>query len=84
MGKDGGLVCSLHFPQVGVSCPFNRVRIGNIKDIPQPKPGTGIVQQRDALSAAVDPPVHLAVPQFQLRTGGCTGALGVDQEIFLE
>ena len=84
MGKNGGLVRFLHFPQVGVSCPFNRVRIGNIKDIPQPKPGTGIVQQRDALSAAVDPPVHLAVPQFQLRTGGCTGALGVDQEIFLE
>ena len=84
MGKNGGLVRFLHFPQVGVSCPFNRVCIGNIKDIPQPQSWAGIVQQRDALSAAVDPAVHLAVPQFQLRTGGCTGALGVDQEIFLE
>ena len=84
VGKNGGPVRLPHFPQVGVSCPFDRMGIGNVKDIPKLQPWSGIVQQRNALSAAVDPAVHLAVPQFQLRTGGCTGALGVDQKIFLE
>lgn len=78
------MVRLLHHPQIGFPGPFDRVGIGNVKDVPQPKPGAGIVQQSNAFRATVDPAVHLTVPQFQLRTGCRVGALGMDQKIVLE
>ena len=78
------MVRLLHHPQIGFPGPLDRVGIGNIKDIPQAKPGPGIIQQSNAFCAAVDPAVHLEIPQFQFRAGRRIGALGVNQKIVLE
>ena len=41
----------------------------------------GVVDQRDALCAAIDPAVHLLIPDFKSRAGCSIRALRIDQQL---
>ena len=71
----------LQLPDVRVGRAAHGVCIGNIKDILHTLRLGGIVDEGDALRAAIDPAPNLLIPRFQRRAGRRFGALGVDQKL---
>ena len=67
-------------PKPGISPARNKMRVGNIKYIPQPFSWSGIINQGNALCAPVDPSSHLLIPYFQFCTGCSLWPLGMDQQ----
>lgn len=55
-----------------------------IKDIAHTHSARTGCQQRNALGAAPDVPVHGIVPEIVLGTGRCIRALGIDQQLIAE
>lgn len=58
--------------------------VRHIKDIAHTHPTRTGCQQRDALGAAPDVPMHGVVPEIIPGTGRCIRALGIDQQLIAE
>lgn len=67
-------------PKPRSSTARNKVSIGDVKDIAQPFPRAGIIDQRNAFGPLIYPASHLAIPSLQLCTGSCPRTLGMNQE----
>ena len=61
-----------------------RACVRHIKDITYAHPVGSCGEQRDALGAAPDVPVHGVVPEIIPGTGRCIRALGIDQQLIAE
>ncbi|MED9821911.1 MAG: hypothetical protein U0J65_07775 [Christensenellales bacterium] len=71
-------------PRLDISRPAARAGVRHIKDIAHTHPIRTGCQQRDALGAAPDVPVHGVVPEIIPGTGRCIRALGIDQQLIAE
>lgn len=58
--------------------------VRHIKDVTHAHSARTGSQQRDALGAAPDVPVHGIVPEIVPGTGRCIRALGIDQQLIAE
>jgi hypothetical protein len=58
-------------------------RIGNVKDVPNPRPVAGGVDEGDPLAAAPDIPAHFFIPKLIPGAGRRVWALGIDHELFV-
>ncbi|MGX8711691.1 MAG: hypothetical protein ACQGTM_15770 [bacterium] len=58
-------------------------RVGNIKDVPNPRPVTGIINEGNPFSAAPDIPAHFIVPDLITGAGRRVGALGKNHELLV-
>lgn len=71
-------------PGLHVSGATARACVRHIKDITHAHPVGSCGEQRDALGAAPDVPVHGVVPEIIPGTGRCIRALCIDQQLFAE
>lgn len=83
-GRYGIHVPFLQLPQPGGTGMFTGSGVGNIEHIAQAGAVPGIVHQSDTLGAAPHIPAHFFIPQIIFRAGGSVGALGIDQQLFME
>ena len=58
-------------------------RIGKIKDVPNPRPVAGSVDEGDPFAAAPDIPAHFFIPKLITGTGRRVGALGENHELLM-
>ena len=67
-----------HLPDVRFIALESGVRVSNIEHIPELRGLYSIIDQRDAFRSAVDPAIHLLVPDIQRRAGHGIGTLRID------
>ncbi|AYF39147.1 hypothetical protein CXP51_09635 [Ethanoligenens harbinense] len=70
-------------PKIRAAGIFPAARVGNVKDIPDSRPVSGSVDERNSLAAAPDIPPHFIVPKLIPGAGSRVGALGVDHELLV-
>nr|WP_277668598.1 hypothetical protein [Caproiciproducens galactitolivorans] len=58
-------------------------RVGNIKDVPNPRLVAGSVDERNPFSAAPDIPAHFIVPDLISGAGRRVGPLGENHELLM-
>ena len=68
-------------PRLDISRLTTGASVRYIKDIAHTHSARTGCQQRNALGAAPDVPVHGIVPEIVLGTGRCIRALGIDQQL---
>lgn len=71
-------------PDVGIGRTAHSMGVRDVKDIAQPLWLGGVVDEGDALRAAVDPAPDLLIPRIQRGAGRGFGPLGVDQQLLQE
>ncbi len=62
---------------------FPAARVGNVKNVPNPRLITGSVNERDSFSAAPDIPAHFIIPDLITGAGCRVGTLGKNHELFV-
>ena len=75
---DTGRILLLRLPQ-GKWLIVPIIGVGHIEHMAQVRPVTGVVDQRNAFRAAIDPSIEYGVPQFDRGAGGGVGMLHGDQ-----
>ena len=79
------LVFLVHFPKPGILTAPNRVGIGNVMDVLNVGfSASPFAYQTDSGGTGIDPAVHFVVPDFNLCTGCCIRALGVNQKLVIK
>ena len=68
-------------PRLDISRLTTGAGVRYIKDIAHTHSARTGCQQRNALGAAPDVPVHGIIPEIVLGTGRCIRALGIDQQL---
>lgn len=68
-------------PRLDISRLTTSAGVRYIKDIAHTHSARTGCQQRNALGAAPDVPVHGIIPEIVLGTGRCIRALGIDQQL---
>ena len=68
-------------PQPGRAALPPGAGVGDVKDIPQHRAISAVIQEGDALRTALDIPPHAVVPEVIRRTGRSVRPLGVDHEL---
>lgn len=70
-------------PKVRAAGIFPAARVGNIKDVSNPRLVAGIVDERNPFSAAPDISVHFIVPDLIIGAGRRVGALSENHELLM-
>ena len=70
-------------PKVRAAGIFPAARVGNIKDVPNPRLIAGIVDEGDFFSTAPDIPAHFFIPKLIIGAGRRVGTLGKNHELFM-
>jgi hypothetical protein len=62
---------------------FPAARVGNIKDVPNPRLVARGINERDSLGAAPDITAHFIVPDLIIGAGHRVRTLGINHELFV-
>ena len=81
--RDRDLMLRAILPKVRAAGILSAARVGNIKDVPNPRLVSGIVDEGDPFSAAPDIPAHFIVPDLISGAGCRVGPLGKNHELFV-
>ena len=71
----------IHLPEVRVQGISAGAGVRHVKDIPQVRGASAVIQKGDPLCAAPNKAIHPVIPDIVLSAGGGIRALGVNQQL---
>ncbi|MBQ3479530.1 MAG: hypothetical protein IJH25_15340 [Clostridia bacterium] len=84
VGEEPLLVAVIQTPDIGIGRTAHGMGVRDVKDISQALRLGGVVDEGDALRAAIHPPSNLLIPRIQRGAGRGFRPLGVDQQLLQE
>lgn len=81
--RNRALMLRAILPKVRAAGILPAARVGNIKDVPNPRLVSGIVDEGNPFSATPDIPAHFIIPDLISGAGRRVGPLGKNHELFV-
>lgn len=76
-------VLRAQLPQIDAAAVLAPARVGNVKNIPEPRLIAAGVDEGDALAPAPDIPAHAVIPEIIFGAGGGVRTLHIDHKLFV-
>ena len=70
-------------PQIDAAAVLAPARVGNVKNIPEPRPIAAGVNEGDAFAPTPNIPAHAVIPEIIVGAGGGVRALHIDHKLFV-